>query len=67
VRDVGPSSEDEVVATFLRAELHSTRFGPAVASALERAGRRRTLVERPDLSDPAENALRRGLLAETRG
>jgi hypothetical protein len=67
VRDLGPSSEDEMVATFLRAELHSPRFGPTVALALERAGCQRRLVERPDLSDPAENAVRRGLLEETRG
>lgn len=67
MRALRPSSEDEMVAVFLRGELASERFGPGIERALADAGTDRRLLEEPDLSDPAANALRRRLLAELRG
>jgi hypothetical protein len=66
VRVIGPSSEDEMVAVFLRGELNSDRFGTAIREALARAGAPDDVVTTPDLADGSENALRRRLLTETR-
>jgi O-antigen/teichoic acid export membrane protein len=52
--------EDEVIAEFLRNEFHHPEFDG------DRA-RFQRLVEHPDLSSPAENALRRALLFRRRG
>src|SRR5580765_2324393 len=64
---LGPSSEAEMIACFLGAELTSTRFGPAIRSALAANGRSECLLTHPDLGDADENAARRALLALTRG
>lgn len=56
-----------MVATFLAGELGSERFGATLAGALDGAGAGRALVEAPNVADAAANALRRRLLAETRG
>ena len=66
MRLVAPSSENEMIALFLRAELDSERFGPSLAIALERGGADASLLRSPDLEDSTENALRRRLLEETR-
>src|SRR5512132_87394 len=66
MRVEGPSSEDEMVAIFLRGELESERFGQAIRNALRRAGATADVVTEPDLADAATNALRRRLLTETR-
>jgi hypothetical protein len=66
VRVIGPSSEDEMVAVFLRGELDSDRFGAAIRRALERAGVSDRVLRAPELSDATENALRRRLLTDTR-
>jgi hypothetical protein len=55
-----------MVAVFLRGELGSVRFGGAIRDAFARAGVDASVVISPDLADPAENALRRQLLTETR-
>jgi hypothetical protein len=67
VRVIGPSSEEEMVALFLRTELTSTRFRPSVREVLtaERADER--VVVEPRLDDAGDNALRRRLLGATRG
>jgi len=64
---LGPGSEAEMIACFLGAELTSTRFGPAIRSALAANGRSECLLTHPDLGDADENAARRALLALTRG
>lgn len=61
------SSEDEMVACFLRGELSSRRFGRNLRSRLAAAGQAEQLLTRPDLSDAGANAARRALLATTRG
>jgi hypothetical protein len=66
MRVIAPSSEEEMVATFLRGELDSSRFGPALHRALERAGASTRVVRQPLLDDDRENLLRLGLLDELR-
>ncbi|MFC0432761.1 hypothetical protein [Kutzneria buriramensis] len=65
MRVLGASSEDEMVACFLRGELASRRFGPKLRSHLA-VGEER-LLARPDLADEGANRARRALLAATRG
>ncbi len=67
MRVVGASSEDEMIACFLHAELSSKRFGATVRSAVIAAGQPETLVTHPNLDDPVANTARRALLAATRG
>ncbi len=55
-----------MIAVFLRGELTSDRFGPALVEGLRRCGADARLLTSPDLDDDTENALRRTLLDETR-
>ncbi len=55
-----------MIATFLRAELDSERWGETVRDALGRHGADVSVVTSPVL-DADENALRRRILDETRG
>ena len=56
-----------MVAAFLRAELASSRFEPTILAILERDGRDRSLIEQPDLANPADNTYRAQVLGEHRG
>jgi hypothetical protein len=67
MRILRPATEDEVVATFLRAELHSGRYGPVLRKLLERDCLDPDVLARPDLTDLAANRYRSGLLDEYRG
>ena len=67
MRVLGPSSEAEMIACFLGAELTSTRFGPEIRAALAARSLPESLLTHPDLADAEANAARRALLAETRG
>lgn len=60
------STEDEMVAVFLRGELDSSRFAGVrhVLTLFEISER---IVTEPDLRDDTENALRRLMLFATRG
>ena len=62
MRMIRPSSEEEMVAVFLRGELDSERFGPGVRAAIDE----RLLLE-ADLEDEGQNALRRAALTKLRG
>jgi hypothetical protein len=62
-----PIPAAEMVATFLQAELASPRFEPSILAKLERDGRDRSVIEEPDLSNPADNAYRAQVLGELRG
>jgi hypothetical protein len=64
---VGPSSEAEMIATFLQAECSSERWGQAIAAALRRRDADIGLVTSPVLGDAEENAVRQAILDETRG
>ena len=67
VQVLGMSSEDEMVACFLRGELSSQRFGKNLRSHLAAAGQADQLLTHSDLSDAGANFARRALLAATRG
>ena len=58
MRRLGPATFHAVISVWLQAEVTSPRFGRQVQ--LGETDRR--IIERPDLNDPAENALRRQLL-----
>jgi hypothetical protein len=62
-----PSSEDEMIAEYLQAEIHSVRFGLDTATAMVRHEGTLDLLEAPDLSDRLQNQKRRQILSETRG
>jgi hypothetical protein len=57
-----PIDEDEMIATFLRAEVDSARYGPKLEALLARDGRDEDILRRPDIADAAANDYRRGLL-----
>jgi hypothetical protein len=66
VRVLAVATEDDIVATFLRAELDSSRYAGQVLAALDAERLDRSQVERPDTSDPVANAARRRVLAAYR-
>ena len=66
MRLLHPVGEDEVVATFLRGELDSERYGEKLRRLLARDGRALDVLERPKVADHDENAYRRALLEEHR-
>jgi hypothetical protein len=67
VRTVRPITEDEMIAVFLQCELGSPRFGAALLRQLERDGAECSIIESPDLYDPAQKVYRRRLLGKLRG
>lgn len=56
-----------MIATFLRAEVDSSRFGAPFQQALVRQGHSLDVLRCPDTSDSAANRLRRELLETYRG
>jgi hypothetical protein len=67
VRVVAEATVDAMVAAFLTAEVGSSRFAARMRGALVSLGAGLDLVEHPDLTDPAANALRRRVLSAYRG
>jgi hypothetical protein len=58
VQHIEPTSEDEMVAIFLRTEITSTRFAQDILAILVRDGQPRTIVEQPNLADqPTEQLI----------
>jgi hypothetical protein len=66
VRTIRPSSEAEVVATFLRAELDSPRYGERIRELLSDAGSDEAVLLAPELDDVEANARRAELLERHR-
>jgi hypothetical protein len=66
VRVLATATEDDMVATFLRAELGSSRYAGQVLAALAAERLDRSQVEHPDTTDPVANAARRRVLAAYR-
>lgn len=58
---------DEMIAHFLKTEIHSTRFRPALLKLLASDGQEESIVDSPNLRDAAENAYRAALLGAFRG
>ena len=57
--------EDEVIAEFLLAEIHSSRFRKNIIKAL--GGHDLSIITEPDLRNVEENNLRKYILGEARG
>jgi hypothetical protein len=57
-----PATEDEMVLAFLRAEIDSERYRQHYPHGGDVAEVAHRLIEHPDLNDPLENGMRRGLL-----
>jgi hypothetical protein len=66
VRLLHPTTEDDMVAVFLKAEIASKRFGEKIFAQLERDGREPSIVEAPDITSEPDNAYRRRILASYR-
>src|SRR5215831_18290861 len=66
MRLLRPASEDDMVATFVAAEVGSVRYGPQITQILARLGQPRGIAEQPDTRDEAANAVRRQVLAAYR-
>jgi hypothetical protein len=60
------TSEADMIASFLQAEMTSLRFGSYIKAQLEHDRRDRSLVEAPDITNASDNAYRRQLLAAYR-
>ena len=56
MRELTRLTEHDMIAAFVRAELHSERFGGAVRAAMRRHRVPRRVVEQPDTADARENA-----------
>lgn len=67
MRIIEQIAESEMVATFLRAEINSLRFGASILLILERDGVERKIIDEPDENNAAENEYRDWLLGELRG
>lgn len=57
---IAAATEDEMIATFLRGELGSSRFRALLDQALERHGFAIDLIEFPDTSNAVANRMRSG-------
>src|SRR5689334_25293781 len=66
MRLLRPIGEDEMVTTFLRAELGSERYGAKLRELLARDGRDETVLRDPGLASIGDNEYRLGLLEEHR-
>jgi hypothetical protein len=67
MRVIGPATEDDMVLSFLRAEVESSRFSGDLLAALASLGLDRTLVDRADPRDVEANLSRRRVLEQYRG
>lgn len=60
------SSEEEMIAEFLRAEIVSERFGLILKQALQKFSVSTDIILRPNLGSEEENDLRKNVLAKYR-
>ena len=67
MRYLGPVSEQQIVAHFLKSEIASERFGTEILALLDAAGRTRKIIDEPDLGNEEENTFRVKLLSDFRG
>ncbi len=59
------TTEDEVIAEFLRSEINSKRFGKRIVEALKNKPKK--IITNPNLENKGENQFRRNLFGEVRG
>jgi len=67
VRLLHPTTEDEMIALFLRTEITSQRFDAEIVALLERGSIDRRIIENPDTANTEENRIRCRLLGDFRG
>ena len=67
MRYIESITEHDMVAVFLKTEIHSDRYDKEIFALLERDGVSRKIVDEPDTSNPEENDYRIQLLGDFRG
>ncbi len=67
MRFIEAVNEDYVVAHYLKHEIRSDRFGPAICDLLRQNGLPMKLLEHPDLQSAEECSIRAKVLGEFRG
>jgi hypothetical protein len=60
------TTEDDMIAVFLKAEITSDRFGQKILMQLNHDSKERSIVDTPDITNAPDNAYRRKLLATYR-
>jgi len=65
--DLGSASEDEAVLAFLKAEVDSPRFSHMVHHFLGQSGNTPDLIYQADVTNSAQNCIRRAILGNYRG
>jgi hypothetical protein len=63
---VRPTTEADMIAAFLKAEISSKRFSHLILDRLEQDHKDRTVVDMPDITNRDENTYRRQLLGAYR-
>jgi hypothetical protein len=60
--ELGPATEDEMIAAFLRAEIDASRYDEYISNPLTKMGFTRRLIDQPNLANASENRARKTLL-----
>ncbi len=60
------TTEADMIAVYLKTEIHSQRFGKVILDLLAQHGIDRALIDQPDITSSSENASRRMLLGAYR-
>jgi hypothetical protein len=63
---IRPTTEADMIAVYLKAEISSERFGQLILDQLAQDGMKRRIVDAPDISNVDENVYRRHLLGAYR-
>jgi hypothetical protein len=63
---IRPTTEADMIAVYLKAEITSLRFGPIILDLLRQHAKNRVLVDLPDIAQNEENAYRKYLLCAYR-
>ena len=61
------SSEDEMIAVFLNAEINSVRFGDGLVEIIKKLNLQNSIITEPNLFDDKENKIRKNIIANYRG
>lgn len=64
---VETTTENHMIACFLKAEANSSRWKERVLSTIKRLGQSKQIIDNPDLDDEAENRTRKKILTDVRG
>ena len=64
---IGDTTEDDMVAAFLKAEANSLRWGESIKKLLDEHKINKNIIDSPDITNQEENSLRAIILGEFRG